>query len=467
MERRKFTQLSMWGLWGMIASCSAAQRSSGSPTVSSKRPLKIWWQEGFYPEEIDALNQIVEQWKTQSSVDVELTVIPQKDILTALERALGSSDAAGEIPDVFYSGVADLTTIPRLAWDGELVDVSDIIHSVQEYYKSDVLEGVNYQNKVTGRRSYYAVPLMQSAIHIHYWEDLLINAVGERRVTIPRNWRSFWDFWQEVHPVLQTSQDSNIYGVGMPMSLSLDTYNNFEQFLEAHNVQILDEAGNLVLGAQFSDAGVSNRAALVQALEDYTRFFKSGTVPPDSIDWDNTGNNVSLLSRKSLMTVNHTLSAPGSQRSDEETYYKKLATVEWPSKPDGSSMRYVVELKQAFILAQSTQQETAKEFLAFLAQPKNLLTYTKGAQGRYLPVMPELFADPFWQDKRDTHISVAVKQLQNTRPAYQVLNPAYGEVAAQNVWGQVIRKIALDELDASAAADESIVAIQQIFDTWQ
>ena len=81
--------------------------------------------------------------------------------------------------------------------------------------------------------------------------------------------------------------------------------------------------------------------------------------------------------------------------------------------------------------------------------------------------MPELFDDPFWQDKRDTHISEAVKQLQNTRPAYQVLNPAYGEVAAQNVWGQVIRKIALDELDASAAADEAIMAIQQIFDTWQ
>ena len=467
MKRRKFAQLSVWSLWGAAASCSATQRSPSSLTVPSKRPLKIWWQEGFYPEEIDALNQIVEQWKAQSSVEIELSVIPQKDILTALERALGSSDAAEEVPDIFYSGAADLTTIPRLAWNGELVDVSDIVQPIRNYYKHNVLEGVSYQNKVTGSRSYYAVPLMQSAIHIHYWEDLLINAVGERRITIPKDWQSFWDFWQEVHPVLQTSQDSDIYGVGMPMSLSLDTYNNFEQFLEAHNVRILDESGNLVLGAQASGTTESNREALVQTLEGYARFFKSGTVPPDSIDWDNTGNNVSLLSRKSLMTVNHTLSAPGSQRSDEETYYENLATVEWPSKPDGSSMRYVVELKQAFILAQSTQQEAAKEFLTFLAQPKNLSTYTKGAQGRYLPVMPELFDDPFWQDKRDTHISVAVKQLQNTRPAYQVLNPAYGEVAAQNIWGKVIRKIALGELDASAAADESIMAIQQIFDNWQ
>lgn len=461
----------------MVASCSAGQKISnktGSASLGkSEKPLKIWWQEGFYPEEIDALKRIIDQWKTHSEVDVELSIIPQKDILAALDRALTTNTE--ESPDVFYSGAADLTTIPRLAWSGELVDVSDIVQPIENYYTRNILEGVNYQNKVLGARSYYAVPLMQSAIHIHYWEDLLINSVGERRTTIPKDWQSFWDFWQDAHSVIQSRQGNEIYGVGMPMSLSLDTYNNFEQFLEAHNVPVLDESGNLAIEVQSSGHSelldaihtMANREALVRALEDYTRFFKNGTVPPESIDWDNTGNNVSLLSRKSLMTVNHTLSAPGSQRSDEEIYYEKLATVQWPSKPDGSPMRYVVEIKQAIILARSTRQDLAKDFLAYLAQPVNLSTYTKGAKGRYLPVMPELFEDPFWKDKRDTHISVAVAQLENTRPAYQVLNPAYGEVAAQNVWGKVIRKMALDELDSNAAADEAVNAIRQIFDSWQ
>ncbi|MEM7066463.1 MAG: ABC transporter substrate-binding protein [Cyanobacteria bacterium P01_B01_bin.77] len=461
MKRRKFAQLSLYGLGGLAAGCTTAQPPvQKTSSISSEKPLKIWWQEGFYPEEIDALKRIIEQWKDQNKIEteVELSVIPQKDILTALDRAL--TLGTEEIPDVFYSGSADLTTIPRLAWEGELAEVSSIIQPIQQYYTDDVLEGVNYQNRAAGDRSYYAVPLMQSAIHIHYWEDLLINAVGERRITIPKDWQSFWDFWQNVHPTLQANQGSDIYGVGMPMSLSLDTYNNFEQFLEAHNVAVLDEAGNFAITA-------ANREAFVGAIEDYARFFKDGTVPPDAVDWDNTGNNVSLLSRKSLMTVNHTLSAPGSQRSDSKTYYEKLATVEWPTKPDGSPMRYVIEIKQAVILAQSPQQELAKDFLAFLAQPENLAAYTKGAQGRYLPVMPDLFDDPFWQDKRDSHIAVAVEQLQNTRPAYQALNPAYGEVADQNVWGQIMNKIALGELDSASAADEAIATIQKIFDDWQ
>ena len=457
MKRRKFTQLSLYGLGGLAVSC-AGQQQPANPKVDAENNLKIWWQEGFYPEELDALKQIIEQWKAQSQVDVDLSVIPQKDILAALERALTTN--TDDIPDIFYSGSADLTTIPRLAWNGELVDVSDVIQAVKTHYTDDVLNGVNYQNKATGTRSFYAVPLMQSAIHIHYWEDLLINAIGERRATIPKDWQTFWDFWQNVHTRLQADQGSDIYSVGMPMSLSLDTYNNFEQFLEAYNVGLLDEAGNFAISE-------TERAALIDAIADYARFYLNGTVPPDSVDWDNTGNNVSLLSRKSLMTVNHTLSAPGSQRSDSETYYKKLSTVEWPSKPDGGPMRYVIEIKQAVILAQSSQQDVAKDFLTFLAQPSNLSAYTKGAQGRYLPVMPELFEDAFWQDQQDTHISVAVKQLQNTRPAYQVLNPAYGEVAAQNVWGQIMNKIATGELDSRSAADEAISTIQTIFDNWQ
>ncbi|MEO0539836.1 MAG: ABC transporter substrate-binding protein [Cyanobacteria bacterium P01_A01_bin.105] len=464
MRRRQFAQLSAYFLGGVVASCSRSSGTLLSNPETAQGPLQIWWQEGFYPEEIDALTRIIRRWEIESDKPVDLTVIPQKDIIPSVERAL----VAGELPDIFYSGAADLTIIPRLAWNDQLTDVSDVITPLKDRYTDNALTGVNYQNRLANSRSYYAVPLMQSAIHIHYWEDLLVNKIGERRVTIPKNWQDFWQFWQDTQAELQgdgsagdgVDGGTGIYGVGMPMSLSLDTYNNFEQFLEAYNVRILDEAGNLNV------AQPETRQALLAALTDYTRFYKNGAVPPDAVDWDNTGNNVSLLSRNSLMTVNHTLSAPGSQRSDEEVYYKKLSTVKWPSRPNGDAMRFVIELKQAVIFKQSSQQQAAKDFLAYLAQPENLATYTKGAQGRYLPVMPELLDDPFWQEARDPHISVALEQLQETRAAYQVFNPAYGEVAAQNVWGQVIRKIAVDNLSLEKATDEAIDLIEGIFSAW-
>ena len=460
INRRTLHRLSLSVLLGILAvGCGVSQESvpQSSPLSTDTEKLNIWWQDGFYPEEIDALERIIDDWEAESSIDVDLTVIPQKDILQEVERAI----ADGTQPDILYAGVGDITIFPRLAWDGQLADVSDVISPLADRYAESALAAVNYPNRDLGDRSYYAVPLMQSAIHIHYWEDLLINKVGERRDTVPKTWSAFWDFWVNTQDTLNQGDETDIYSVGMPMSLSLDTYNNFEQFLEAYNVQVFDAEGEFTLDSP------EMRQPFIAALEDYAHFYKLNTVPPDATEWDNTGNNVSLLSRDSLMTVNHTLSAPGSQRNDDEVYYEKLSTVKWPDKPNGEPMRFVIEIKQAVMFEDAENQEVAKDFLSHLIQPSNLATYTQGAQGRYLPVMPELFSDRFWQNPKDWHIAVALEQLENTRAAYQSVNPAYGEVAAQNVWGNAMRKIALDELSTEQVADEAIQDIQRILSEWQ
>ncbi|MGK7878390.1 MAG: extracellular solute-binding protein [Xenococcaceae cyanobacterium] len=458
MRRRKFTQLSSWFLLGLgLAQCTNNSKSVTEKSTSDKSDaLRIWWQQGFYPEETDAIEKIIAEWEQESGIQAKLDIIPQKDILKEIESAI----ASGNPPDIFYAGVGDLTIIPRLAWNNQLADVSEVIDPLKDWYSESVLGGVNYQNKVAGKRSYYAVPIMQSAIHIHYWQDLLTE-MGEKKDAIPKDWQGFWQFWEQAQDKLHKSGNPNMYSIGMPMSLSLDTYNNFEQFLEAYNAKLIDENGKSLLD------NPQTRQAIAAALKEYSSFYKNGKVPPDSVDWDNTGNNVTLLSRTSLMTVNHTLSAPGSQRQDKDVYYNQLSTVKWPNKPSGEPMRFVVEIKQVIVFEASDKKDTAKDFLSYLAQPQNLEAYTEGAQGRYLPVMPKLFEKPFWQDQADPHIQVALQQLQNTRPAYQVFNPAYGEVAAQNVWGTVIRKIAVDNLSIEEATNQAIEQIQQIFADWK
>ena len=64
-------------------------------------------------------------------------------------------------------------------------------------------------------------------------------------------------------------------------------------------------------------------------------------------------------------------------------------------------------------------------------------------------------------------LTIAIQQLQNTRPAYQVFHPAYGEVASQNVWGQAVRKIVVDRLSVEKATNFAIAEIERIFRDWQ
>ena len=122
MNRRTFSQLSSYFLasWALTSCTQRSNSSTVQGDGSADERLQIWWEEGFYPEEIDAVTQVITQWEGISGVEVNLTVIPQKDILQEVEQAV----ADGNPPDVLYLGAADLTIIPRLAWDNALADVS-------------------------------------------------------------------------------------------------------------------------------------------------------------------------------------------------------------------------------------------------------------------------------------------------------------------------------------------------------
>jgi multiple sugar transport system substrate-binding protein len=105
--------------------------------------------------------------------------------------------------------------------------------------------------------------------------------------------------------------------------------------------------------------------------------------------------------------------------------------------------------------------------LSHIIRPDNLLTYLKGAGGRYFPTMPKLLEDPYYKDSKDPHILVATKQFKNTNSFYTAQNPAYSEVGAQKIWGQAIKSVASGKNSPEQAADAAIAQIKDIFAQWK
>lgn len=81
--------------------------------------------------------------------------------------------------------------------------------------------------------------------------------------------------------------------------------------------------------------------------------------------------------------------------------------------------------------------------------------------------MPAIAANEFWSNGKDPHIAVAITQFDNTRSSYVLLNPAYSEVLAQNVWGEVIHAIATNQITPEKGADQAIKKITDIFSQWK
>lgn len=467
MRRRQFNRLSLSiaGL-GLAACSNSTTLNYRKPEKSSK--FRVWWIQSFYPAETEALSQIVAEWEKKNNTKVEITFYNDGSINRDAENALNN----GNPPDILFSNTAEFSLYPRLAWQNKLVDVSDVVEPVKGLFSPIALKAVTYKNSENPKPAYYAVPIAQLSAGLHYWRDLLAD-VGLSDTNIPKDWDSFWSFWEMAQDRTNNRGKKDIYGIGLPMSTeATDTIFMFEQFLTAYGVELLDENG------QLKAENLQNRQGIISALTKYAGFYKSKHVPPNAVRWSDADNNQVFLSRNLLMTTNPGLSIPASQQFDPEVYTKKLVTREWPLDPNDQPLNYLVAVKQAVIFADSSaesrdspkdkaRQVLAKSLLSHIIQPNNLLTYLKGAGGRYFPTMPKLLEAPYYKDSQDPHILTATKQFQNTRSFYTAQNPAYSEVGAQQIWGKAIKSVAQDTATPEQATDNAIAQIKSIFTQWK
>ena len=417
--------------------------------------LQVWWDKGYVLEEDEALERIVDTWRQKSGRQVKIKFYAADEITQKTRRAI----QAGNPPDILFSSRAEY---PLLAWQGKLADVSDVVKPIEQLYTNTSRTAAYLYDNVAKKQSYYSVPLHQGTIHIFYWKNLLDRA-GKNSEDIPQDWDEFWEFWKTVQTQLRSKQ-SDIYGLGIPYSQGAsDTYYLFEQILEAYNVAIFDERGNLQV--EKNDV----RQGIIDCLEWYANFYQQGYVPSSALDWLDPDNNREFINRKVVMTPNPTLSIAIALNKDEEAALNNLGTMEFPHKPDGNPIDHIVSVRQAVILAEAKNKTIAKDFLSFLIQPEVIGDYLKSAGGRYLPAIKAARQDSFWTNPKNNHVSIATQTLTSgeTKLFYSAKYPAYSLVLEQNIWGQALNDIIVDRVSPEVAAEKAISQIKEIFAKWE
>lgn len=454
----------------LVDACNSETQLQNTQVENPRSPteedvLEIWWDKGFTIEEDEALEQIISHWEQESGKKIKLSFYSNDELPEKAQRAI----QADTPPDLIMGSSAERELNPRLAWEGKLVDVSDILEPVKNSYSESALEAVHFYNNVNKKRSYYGVPISQLTIHVFYWRDLLEQA-GKSEADIPQDWNGFWKFWQQVQDNLQAKskqnrqQNQKIYGLGFPFSAgAADTYYLFEQILEAKDVHILDAEGQLIVNRP------EVRQGIIDSLKWYSDFYAAGYVPPNAINWLNPDNNRNLFKRAIVMTPNTTLSIPAAVRKNSDINLDKLGIVEFPDKPNKKPMRHLVAVNAVVLLSKSQRQELAKDFLKYLVKPDTLSSYLEVSGGRYLPVMSSVWKNLGWEESEDHHFATAAKTVirGKTRPFDIVTNPAYTVILQKNIWGQALNRIAVDKISPEQAADEAIAKIQEIFEKWE
>jgi multiple sugar transport system substrate-binding protein len=429
-----------------------------APLGAHAADLVVWWDEGYYPEEQEAVREIIAAFEQGSGKQVELVLYPQDELPYKVEAEL----AAGGPPD-FAFGFDLNEHDARWAFEDRLVDLSNAIGPFSNMFDPDALASTVLLNGRTGQKSLYGVPMGRTTNHVHVWKSLLKQA-GFALTDIPREWEAFWSFWcDQVQPaVRQATGRDDIWGIGLPMSgAAYDTWFQFHQFMAADEADYVTADGRLVI----NDPEI--RRKLIEAMDSYTAFYRKGCTPPDSLTWANPDNNKHFHAQTVVMTPNETLSIPNALKSERpDDYYENVATIEWPLGPRGKPFPILGNILPALAFKDGGNVRTAEEFVRFLVAEGWLMHYLNFSGERMLPSISKLLDQPFWLNTSDPHQMASVMQI-SSRPLAHIYVVASGNwrhvrVDSENVWGKAIHRVAAEGISPEQAVDEAIARIKQI-----
>jgi multiple sugar transport system substrate-binding protein len=426
-----------------------------APLGAKGADLVVWWEQGYYPQEDEAVREIITAFEQKTGKQVELALYPDTELPDEVEAAL----KAGYPPDFAFG-----LTLYFAEWlsDDRLVDLTDTIGSFSDLFDPEELAWWSYNNKA-GQRALIALPMGRTNNHIHVWKSLLEQA-GFTLDDIPKEWDAFWSFWcDQVQPaVRRTTGRADVWGVGLPMSVEAgDTNMQLQQFGQAYDADWVTHEGRLVIDQP------DIRVRLVEVMEQYTAIYRKGCTPPDSVTWDGRGNNEAFLDQTVVMTPNESLSIPNSLKRDRpEDYYQNTATIDWPLGPRGNTFPIRGNFYGAPIFKDGGHVAAAKEFVRFLVSDGWLAHYLDFAGERMLPPMPKLLDAPFWLDPSDPHRMAAAMQATERPMPYDYIvvtgDWQYERVWGERLWPKAVHRVAAEGITPEQAVDEAIARIKDI-----
>jgi multiple sugar transport system substrate-binding protein len=426
-----------------------------TPPGAQAADLVVWWEKGYYPQEDQAVREIVAAFEQKSGKQVELALYPDTELPDRIEAAL----EAGQPPDFAFG-----LTIYFTEWlsDDRLVDLTDTVGTFSDLFDPAALAWWSYDNSA-GQRALIALPMGRTNNHVHVWKSLLEEA-GFTLDDIPKEWDAFWAFWcDEVQPAVRRATGrADIWGVGLPMSVEAgDTNMQLQQFGQAYEADWVTREGRLVIDQP------DIRLRLVEVMEQYAAIYRKGCTPPDSVTWDGRGNNEAFLNQRVVMTPNESLSIPNALKHDRpEDYYQNTVTIDWPLGPRGNAFPVRGNFYGAAIFKNGGHIAVAKEFVRFLVAEGWLAHYLDFAGERMLPPMPKLLDAPFWLDPSDPHRMAAAMQAAARPMPYDYIvvtgDWRYERVWGERIWGKAIHRVVTEGISPEQAVDEAIARIKQI-----
>ena len=137
-----------------------------APLGARAADLVVWWEQGFYPQEDEAVREIIAAFEQKTGKQVELVLLPQVEIQDKAEAAF----KAGRSPD-FVWGTLSLNWVPVWAYEDRLAELNNTLGPFLDLFDADAIEASTLLNGSTGQRALYALPMGRTSNYVHVWKS--------------------------------------------------------------------------------------------------------------------------------------------------------------------------------------------------------------------------------------------------------------------------------------------------------
>jgi len=416
-----------------------------------------WINQGFVPEEDAAMVKVCEDYMKASGNKLDYSIMP----FMAQNQKTISALTSGDVPDMVFMD-APSSILPQNAWDDKILDVSDVVAEFEPKLSDTAKLGSTFYNKATKKRSYYLCPIKQGATPFHIWGDLVEKA-GLKMSELPKNWDGVWTYLAQAQKPLRAKGMRHVYALGMQITTvgPNDGNNVFTHFLIANGGEgIITPDGKL----HTDDPKI--REAAIKSVEFMTDRYKEGLVPPEALSWNDADDNNGFHEKLFVMDFDGTLSTELAMFKDKQAFLHDMVTLAPVNKNDGTPMKTQVNAGGGFIPKGAKNVAVAKDFMKYFMQPKVMNENLKGGLGRWVPAIPQAVKDdPWWLNSGEPCLKPYVEELvyNPTLPVYEGFTPAWGQVSAEQLWGQAHADVIKNGMKVADAIDKAFKRADQIF----
>jgi len=408
------------------APTTAPTEAPATPVPAEKIELVMWHSQNQLDAR-ESFQALLDGFMAENpDIEITQTIFNWVDVKPKVMAAI----AAGEPPTDMIQVLPDMM-VPMLP-TGAIQPVDDIIQEVDEKWDYfDSATGPYYKDG-----HYWAVPAFGIANMLYY----RISYFEEKGLEPPKTWDDLVAAAEAL-----TDEEAGVYGIGLPLAKSMYTDQVLWDFLVTNSGDIFDEEGNIT----FNTPEVIEALALMKELAPYS--------PPDATNWvwEDANNALAAGSIAMIIQFGH-MSNMFAETNPDNPF--DLGCVPIPIKTEPGTLGMANAF--AIFTTDPVKREAVKRFWIYAMDPENNGKWLGNmSPGLMFPVTDASFPvylDQAGVDKFRRNIQVELEEgvpyIKQYGFTHELVPDVVGPIAAQNIMGEAVQRMILEDLTPEEAA---------------